>query len=145
MRRFHDENCHVGYDKTLNKIREHFWFPGMAAFVKKYIFHCLVCVKKKGHHGPKQGLLHPINKSAIPFNTVHLDCTGPFPTSNDGHKHILLLVDGFTNCCLLKPLKSLHSSELVPIIRETITIFGTPSLVITDRGTNFSSHYSVAF
>lgn len=140
LRLFHDENCHVGYEKTINKIRENFWFPGMAAFVKKYLLHCLVCIERKGHHGPKQGLLHPIKKTAIPFHTIHLDCTGPFSQSNDGYKHILLIVDGFTKFCLLKPLKTLSSDELVPIIRETVTLFGTPSLVITDRGTNFSSN-----
>lgn len=98
---FHDENCHVGFDKTLSKIREHFWFPGMAAFVKKYLCHCLVCIEKKAHHGPKQGLLHPIVKSAIPFHTIHLDCTGPFTQSNDG------LQTYFTSCRWL--YKILHT------------------------------------
>lgn len=27
----------------------------------------------------------------------------------------------------------------IPILRETITMFGTPSIVISDRGTNFDS------
>lgn len=76
LRLFHDENCHVGYDKTLNKILENFWFPSLAAFTKKYISHCLVCIKGKGHSGPKQGFLHPIEKTT-PFHTLHLDCTGP--------------------------------------------------------------------
>lgn len=137
---FHDENCHVGFDKTINKIREHFWFPRMSAFVRKYLSHCLTCIKRKGHHGPKQGLLHPIEKNAIPFHTIHLDCTGPFTQSNEGYRHLLLLVDGFTKFCLLKPLKTLSSNELIPLIRDTITIFGSPSVVITDRGTNFSSN-----
>ena len=49
------------------------------------------------------------------------------------------MVDGFTKFCLLKPLKTLGAQELVPLIRDTITIFGTPRIVFTDRGTNFSS------
>lgn len=79
LRLFHDENCHVGFGKTHHKLSEYFWFPGMSKFIKKYIAHCLVCVKNKTHHGPKQGMLHPIEKTPIPFHTVHLDCTGPFP------------------------------------------------------------------
>lgn len=138
LRLYHDENCHVGYDKTLNKLKEHFWFPSIAAFTKKYISHCLICTSRKGHSGPKQGLLHPLVKS-IPFHTLHLDCTGPFRQTEDGYKHILLVIDGFTKFCILKPLKNLGGQELVLILRETITLFGTPSLVITDRGTNFSS------
>lgn len=140
LRLFHDENCHVGFYKTLDKIRENFWFPSMAAFVKKYLYHCLICVERKGHTGPKEGLLHPIYKSAVPFHTIHLDCTGPFPQSTDGYKYILLIIDGFTKFCILKKLKTLGADELVPVIRDTITLFGTPSLVVTDRGTNFSSN-----
>lgn len=139
LKLFHDENCHVGFEKTLHKIREHFWFPHMAAFVRKYLSHCFICLERKGHTGPKQGFLHPIEKTSIPFHTVHMDCTGPFTQTSDGFKYILLIVCGFTKFCLLKPLKTLNSLELVPIIRDTITIFGTPTLVITDRGTNFNS------
>lgn len=139
LRLYHDDNCHVGYDKTLSKIREYFWFPGIAAFTKKYISHCLICVSRKSHSGPKQGLLHPIQKS-IPFHTLHLDCTGPFRQSAEGFKHVLLIVDGFTKFCILKPLKTLNGQELVSVIRETVTLFGSPTLVITDRGTNFTSN-----
>ena len=78
LRLFHDENCHVGFSKTIKKLREHFWFPRMSAFVKKYLDHCLICIERKGHTGPKQGFLHPIDKTPIPFHTIHLDCTGPF-------------------------------------------------------------------
>lgn len=140
LRLYHDENCHVGTEKCLEKLREHFWFPRMVHFVKKYIKHCLICIERKSHSGPKQGFLHPIEKTPVPFHTIHLDCTGPFTVTNEGYKYILLLLDGFTKFCLLKPLKTLNTQELIPLIRDTITIFGTPSLVITDRGTNFSSN-----
>lgn len=139
LRLFHDENCHVGIDKTLNKISENFWFPGITKFVKKYISHCLVCTTQKSHHGPKQGLLHPIEKTPIPFHTLHLDCTGPFTQARQGYKYILLIIDAFTKFCLLKPLKTMAAQELVDTVRDSVTLFGTPSLIITDRGSNFSS------
>lgn len=139
LKLYHDDNCHVGIHKTIEKLQEHFWFPRMSFFVKKYISHCRICIERKGHSGPKQGFLNPIEKIPVPFHTVHVDCTGPFSQTSEGYKYILLLVDGFTKFCFLKPLKTLGAQELVPLIREIITLFGTPSRVITDRGTNFSS------
>lgn len=65
LRLFHGENCHVGFKKTLQKFREHFWFHSMAAYFNKYLRHCLVC--RKGRAGPKQGYLH---KTPIPFHTI---------------------------------------------------------------------------
>lgn len=47
LRLFHDENCHVGFDKTYNKILENFWFPKLRRFVAKYLSHSLVCTEKK--------------------------------------------------------------------------------------------------
>ncbi|XP_045766170.1 uncharacterized protein LOC123867897 [Maniola jurtina] len=138
LRLFHDENCHVGYDKTFQKLSESFWFPGLTSFIKKYLSHCLVCTERKSHTGPKQGMLYPIEKTPIPFHTVHLDCTGPFQQSSAGYKYILMIIDGFTKYCILKPLKSMGGDEMVNNVRESLTLFSTPSLVITDRGTNFS-------
>lgn len=46
LKLFHDENYHVGFDKVMHKVRQCFWFTGMAAFVKKYTYHCLICIKK---------------------------------------------------------------------------------------------------
>lgn len=69
-----------------------------------------------------------------------MDCTGPFTRTDEGFRYILLLIDGFTKFCLLKPLKSLKSQDLVPLIRDIITTIRTPSKIITDQGTNFSSH-----
>lgn len=69
-----------------------------------------------------------------------MDYTGPFRQSADGFKFLLLVIDGFTKYCILKPLKSLSGQELLFAIRETIALFDTPHLVITDRGTNFTSN-----
>jgi hypothetical protein len=41
LRMFHDEQCHLGPDKTFAKLNHYFWFPGMTKFVKKYCNHCL--------------------------------------------------------------------------------------------------------
>lgn len=140
VRMYHDENCHIGFEKTMSKVCESFWFPGMTNFIKKYISHCLVCIETKTHSGPKQGLLHPIAKNPIPFHTIHLDCTGPFSSSSDGYKYILIVIDGFTKFCILKPLKTLNGAEMAGTLRDTISMFGTPTLVITDRGTNFNTN-----
>jgi hypothetical protein len=139
LRLYHvDEQCHVGGEKTLHKVREQFWFPRMTSFVKKYIAHCLVCVTTKRPSGPKQGLLHSIDKTPTPFHTVHADCLGPFKVTTEGFKHILLLIDAFTKYVLLIPLRTLTGSEMVSALETHLLLFGTPARMISDRGTNFT-------
>jgi hypothetical protein len=138
LRMFHDEQCHVGPDKTFAKINHFFWFPGMAKFVKKYCDHCLKCITGKKHTGPKQGSLHPIDKIPDPFHTVHADCVGPFPVPPERFKY-LLLIDAFTKYLFLIPLKTLTGPETRDKLRFSVNIFQTTKRFICDQGTNFTN------
>lgn len=138
LRLFHDEQCHIGVDKTFAKINHYFWFPGMAKFVRKYCNHCLKCIASKQHSGPKQGFLHSIDKIPVPFHTIHADCVGPFPESVEGYKHLLLLIDGFTKYIFLVPLKSLSGAEMCNQLKIYLNIFGNTVRFVSDRGTNFT-------
>jgi len=40
----HRELVHLGIDKTLSKLKEHFYFPKMREFVTKYINRCVNCM-----------------------------------------------------------------------------------------------------
>lgn len=66
----HDDCGHLGYEKTLSRIKEYYWFPQMSRFLRKYINSCLNCLYMKNVKGPQQGLLNPIPKSQIPFETI---------------------------------------------------------------------------
>ena len=138
LRMYHDENSHVGYEKTLDKVAQRYWFPRLRNFVKKYVEHCITCTVAKRHAGPKQGLLHSIEKKPIPFDVIHCDCVGPFEESKDGYKHILVIVDAFTKYVQLVPLQSLSGPEMLRTFRDRLTLFGTPRIVVCDRGTNFT-------
>lgn len=138
LRMFHDEQNHIGVDKTFAKINHYFWFPGMAKFVRKYCKHCLKCIAGKQHAGHKQGFLYPIDKIPIPFHTLHADCVGPFSESVEGHKHLLFLVDAFTKYIFLVPLKSLSGAEMCEKLKTYLNIFGNTARFISDRGTNFT-------
>lgn len=138
LRLFHDEQCHIGPEKTFAKINHYFWFPGMAKFVRKYCNHCLKCIVSKNHTGPKQAHLHPIDKRPIPFHTVHADCVGPFPASAEGYKYLLLLVDAFTKFLFLAPLKGLSGTETRDAMALYLNMFGITKRLICDRGTNFT-------
>lgn len=139
LRLFHDEQCHVGLDKTVDDILNNFWFPRLRQFVKKYVAHCLKCNFKKSHMGPKQGHLHPIEKLPIPFHTIHLDCLGPFPLTQNKDRFLLVFVDSFTKYCVLLPVPNLTAPETRDKFQHFMSFFGTPCRVITDSGTNFKN------
>lgn len=75
----HDEIGHLGFIKTLEKIKQQYWFPKVRKFVKKYVEACIECAYNKDSASKqKAGHLYPIEKISIPFHTVHIDHLGPF-------------------------------------------------------------------
>lgn len=136
----HDDIGHFGVEKTLDRIRALYWFPKMRTFVKKYVTSCLECAHHKMPGGAKQGLLHPIEKTEIPFHTLHADHLGPFNKSKKRNSYILVLIDAFTKYITLTAVKSTKTSENIKVFKNHIGYFGTPTRLISDRGSCFTSN-----
>lgn len=81
---------------------------------------------------------HPASK---PFEELHLDLIGPIsPSSREGHKYILTVVDSHTRFCSAIPIKA--KSEVATVLSDSIDLeakrFGYyPTVLHSDRGTEF--------
>ena len=74
------------------------------------------------------------------FSHVHLDIVGPLPTSPDGYKYLLTMVDRSTRWLTASPLKDMEAATVAATFcRDWVAAFGVPVDVTTDRGTQFTS------
>lgn len=135
----HDDIGHFALDKTLERVKASFWFPKMRTFIGKYVSSCLECSYAKSSGGKRPGLLHPIEKVNVPFDTLHADHVGPFVRSYKGNMFILVLIDAFTKYIFLKAVRNTKSSTTVKVFKDYFGLFGVPKRVITDRGSSFTS------
>lgn len=135
----HDDVGHCGFERTLQRIKNHYWFKKMRRFVKKYVSSCLEYAHHKMPGGKREGELHPIEKVSTPFHTLHADHLGPFIKSKKGNCHLLIKVDGFTKYVCINPVKDTKSVTSVKVMKQYISYFGVPTRLITDRGTSFTS------
>lgn len=145
MKSNHDDIGHFGFEKTLARLQATFWFPKMRRFVKKYVSGCLECAHHKLPSGAKPGGLHPIPKVSIPFHTIHADHLGPFIRTKRGNTYILVIVDAFTKFVNITAVRNTKSSTSIKVLREHFSYFGTPTRLITDQGTSFTSRTFKAF
>lgn len=132
LRTNHDNVGHFGFEKTLQRIRDLFWFPKMRKFTRKYVSACLECAHHKVPSGAKEGLLHPIPKIYIPLHTLHADHLGPFPRSKRGNVYILVIVDAFTKYVSLSAVRTTKTKASIKVFKNFFSIFGTPTRLITD-------------
>ena len=85
---------HLRRMKTLRKMKNRFWRPGLTKAVHRYCSSCLTCVKCKSGPKPKAPL-HPI-PTGKPMQIIHIDIVGPLPRSRSGKRYILTVQCSFT-------------------------------------------------
>lgn len=141
----HDDIGHFSLEKTLDKVKQTYWFPKLNKFVKKYVQSCLECAHSKTPSGKKSGYLHPIPRVSKPFDTLHADHLGPFNQSKRKNKYLLLIVDSYSKFVILKPVRNTKASTTIKIFREYFATFGCPVRLITDRYSSFTGKALKAF
>lgn len=135
----HDDMGHFSVDKTLQRVKERYWFPKMRRFITKYIKSCISCQYHKAQAGKKPGFLYSIVKHARPFHTLHIDHVGPFVETKSGNKYLLVIVDSFTKFTFINAVPNTKSKPVIDQMNNLISIFGSPQRLISDAGKAFTS------
>lgn len=131
---------HLGSRKTLSRIRESFFWPGMTEDVKK---HCQSCRRCQLRSLPRKSYMIPIKPLTRPeqaFQIVNLDIIGPLdPPSARGHKYALCLVDLCTRWPEVICLRSIKAKPTCEALLQIFARTGIPAMISCDQGTNFTS------
>ena len=132
---------HFGFDKTLEKLRRSWHWPGMTVDVRTYVRTCPTCQKTKHSTTKAPGLLQPI-LARRPWEVVTMDFVGKFEEAEGtGHTMCLAMVDKFTKYVLLHGVpETVSAAQTADIfLKALVAHFGVPSVVISDRGPQFAS------
>jgi len=86
---------HLGWEKTLAKMYEYYWFDKMSKYVRKFVDNDITCMLSKPPTGKVQAELHPIPKVSVPFHTVHIDITGKLSGKNYQKEYIIVQIDAY--------------------------------------------------
>jgi hypothetical protein len=126
---------HFGIRKTLENIKEKYYWPNMAEDIKQYIESCEVC-QKMGKPKRDQTVI-PI-KVTGPFDQIGIDFVGPLKVSSKGNRYIIVATDYLTKWPEARPVKAATASEVANFLYEEIICrHGVPSSIISDHGKAF--------
>lgn len=135
----HGSLLHLGWEKTLEKVYDLYWFDNMTKYVRKFVENCVTCNVSKSHSGKVQAEMHPIPKVAIPWHTVHVDATGKMSGKNDKKEYVFVLVDAFTKYVMLHHTLNIDTASSIKALSASVALFGAPSRLIADQGRCFAS------
>lgn len=130
---------HLGIDKTLDKVRQSFYWPAMSDYVRGYIKSCDSCTARKLS---KQKNRAPLGQYLVgePMERISVDILGPLPLSKAGNRYILVMVDGFTKwteCVAIPNQEAKTVAEA--FVNNFVCRFGVPLQLHSDQGKCFES------
>ncbi len=147
MRRDIVEECHDsadgghrGVEKTLARIRQRFWWKGVASSVKSYVKSFHFCQTFKSLVGLPVGKLQPISPPREMFHTLGIDHLGPFKPTIRGNRHLIVCIDYLSRWMEARPMASTGVVEVLPFLEEALILHhGTPTRIISGKGPCFTS------
>uniref|UniRef100_A0A8R1I4Q2 RNA-directed DNA polymerase n=2 Tax=Caenorhabditis japonica TaxID=281687 RepID=A0A8R1I4Q2_CAEJA len=135
------ESAHLGIEKTLQRVQTIATWRGMTKAVQKVVEKCVVCQQNKD--SVKLRIKAPLGKfeeTTSPFERVHSDYIGPLPETSKKNKYIAMFVDAYSKFIIAEPVTNQTAEVLCSVFRDRVVArFGTPKLLVTDQGTNFTS------
>lgn len=138
MRKEHDQSFHMGFKKTLAKIKLRFYWPRMAKEVKQYIQKCNICKECKGSSVPSVPRMGEQRIANRPWQIMSLDFVGPITLSKRRNQYLLVILDVFSKWVQIYPLKRIDVNEVCRILREEwFRKNSAPQIAITDNGSSF--------
>ena len=146
LHHFHDDlGCHEGMNRTFDRLKKHVFWPKMKSDVCNYVRNCVICIKSKYDHRPKNELGR-FQVPDSPFKRMHVDIIGPFPRTKEGYKFICAAIDVFSHYIIAAPLTSKSSEKVISFLKnKIINPFRAPGVIVADCGGEFKSKNFVEF
>ncbi|XP_076053551.1 uncharacterized protein LOC143032568 [Oratosquilla oratoria] len=131
---------HLGVRKTLDRIWQHFYWPGIRRDVAQHCRTCHTCqLVGKPNQPVPVAPLKPIPVGEEPFAKVIVDIVGPLPKTARGHEYILTLIDTFSRYPEAIPLRKVRAKVVLHELISFFTKWGLPRELQTDQGSVFLS------
>lgn len=130
---------HLGTEKTLEKLRQRCYWPGLKANVEDWCRKCEDCARRKM---PSKYPRAPLGTYIVgaPLERIALDILGPLPKTARGNRYILVISDYFTRWVEAFPMPDQETGTVAKIlIEEFICRYGLPKELHSDQGRQFES------
>ena len=128
---------HLGQSKTLQKIKDRFYWPGHYNDVITWCSTCPSCATRKTLTPKAKAPLNPITVGS-PLQLVAVDLLGPLPKSQSGNSYILVAADYFTKWCEAYPLPNMEAVTVANVLtNEMFFRFSPPEWLHSDQGRQF--------
>ena len=106
--------------------------------IQAHVESCSLCRRKKLQADKYQ--LQTTEIPLKPFAKVSIDLVGDLPTSHNGNKNILVMVDCLTGWPMAKAILDKEATTVVRAVYEKLILeHGSPEILLSDNGKEFTN------
>ena len=136
-------SIHPGTAKMYQDLRQHYWWRKMKKDIVVHVARCLNCQQVKYEHQRPGGLFQRIALPEWKWERITMDFVTGLPMTRKKFDAVWVIVDRLTKSAHFVPVAATYSSERLAeiYIREIVRLHGVPLSIISDRGTQFTSHF----
>ena len=129
---------HFGVGKTVTNLQRYCYWPCMFDNVSRFIRGCSLCEISKPSNR-KLGLYTPLPVPSCPWESISMDFVGGLPLSRKGHDYLYVVIDRFSQMCILTPCKKkITAEQTAQLLFQNIWMhFGLPTSIVSDQNSCF--------
>lgn len=132
----HDKAGHFGVDRTLELVRNRFFWPKMMDDVHRKVHQCERCIKRKTVIPDRAPLVNI--KTSQPLELVCIDYLTLEP-SRGGVENVLVITDHYTRYATAIPTRNQTAKTTAQALSSFFMTYGFPKTLHSDQGRNFES------
>ena len=131
---------HFGDDKTLERLKERYYWPGHRNDVKTWCRNCGTCATRKTPAPKAKAIM-----TGYPMQLVAMGIMGPLPESPAGNTHVLVVADYFTRWTEAYAISNQEATTVAQkLVDEFFFSFSPPEQLHSDQGRNCESEVIAA-
>ena len=132
---------HPGISKLMQEIRQKYYFPSIAFYVRNWVHDCEICIQDERINNTRitPELIHIPEWDLGPEELMQIDLLPELPPSG-GYENIITAIDAFSRYAFAYPVSkptAVNSAKVIIDIMTRHAYLGT--LIITDKGSVFFS------
>lgn len=133
---YHDSPMggHSGIQDTLDRVKEHYFFPRMSQLVTDYVRSCPSCQKRKQTQVRTRSGVTAYKTPNGPFQVWQIDLYGNLPITPQGYTYILTATDMFSKYLVTIPLANKDTLSVASGLTQLFTKYGVCDTLLSDVG-----------
>ena len=136
----HNSN-HPGITKMIQEVRQKYYCPCIAKYIKKWVSNCQTCIQTKRINNDllRTELLNCPEWDLGPEDILQMDILPNLPPSG-GYDHIITAIDVFSRYLFAYPVTRITATSVARVIMDILCKHTyLPTTIITDLGTQFNA------